>query len=860
MVFTRRASIWLLLISCLAIPANSEEQRGPFTAPPHSVRDRTFDLLHVRIELDLDWEQEVVQAKTTTRLTPFAKIEALRFDAVGLDIKNVSLVSAGSADEATDESSAGHRSLEFETLPESLIVRLDQPYDETTELTIEIEYRIEKPKRGFYFINPDENEPQQAQMAWTQCQPSDARYWFPTFDSPNERCTSEIIATVPASYYVLSNGVLRSSEVVEGDRKRWHWVQEQSHSPYLFSVVAGEFEALEQSYRSIPIISYVPKGRMEEAERSFGQTPEMMELFCEMIGYRYPWPKYAQICVDEYVAGGMEHTSATTLTTRTLHDARAELDVSSEGLVAHELAHQWWGDLLTCKDWGELWLNESFATYFASLWKEHDDGWEEATWTRYREAESYFNEDTNRYRRSIVNYRFKNPSAMFDRHSYPKGARVLHMLRNELGDDAFWAALRHYALSHEYGVVETADLRTAIEQSSGRGMNWFFDQWIHHGGHPEFEVAYRWDSDEQLVRLTVRQTQAVTDLTPLFRVPVEIELVTPEETITRKITIAKADETFSFSVSQRPKRVVFDPQDWILKKLSFTKSKQEWIDQLAHDEHVVPRVRAAGQLGEFKPDADARDALIAVAAGDAFWAVRQEAVKTLSSFGGEPARAGLILSANSDAKSAVRREAVKALGEYPSDESAACLRSVIAEDQSYYAIAAAITSLVKIAGDDAKGDLAKAMEMSSHNEVILRAACDGLAELDDKSALDQLLSILEPPSQPQRRQAVFSALAKLGDGQERITTALAEQLDDERRSVRYSAMVALGETGDAAAIEILLRQRGKERSQRVQRVIDDAVKKLRDDSPVDKLREEIDTLRKTNQNLEQRLKTLEEDR
>lgn len=848
----RIAIITLLSVFVLVGAATAEEKLGPFVEPPHSVRDRTFDLQHVRIELDIDWDEEVVRAKTTSQLTPFEELEELRFDAVDLAIEEVTLVSK--------KSPAENVSLKFETLPETLVVRLDQPYDESDELTVAITYRIEQPQRGFYFVNPDENEPQQARMAWTQCQPADARYWFPTFDSPNERCTSEIISTVPGSYYVLSNGVLVSTEEVDGDRKRWHWSQEQSHSPYLFSVVAGEFESLEQSWNNIPIISYVPLGRMEEAERSFGQTPEMMELFCDMIGYRYPWPKYAQICVDEYVAGGMEHTSATTLTTRTLHDARAELDVSSENLVAHELAHQWWGDLLTCKDWGELWLNESFATYFASLWKEHDEGWDEATWARYKEAESYFDEDKNRYRRPIVSYRFKNPNEMFDRHSYPKGGRVLHMLRNELGDEVFWASLRHYALSHEYGVVETADLRTAIEESSGRGLNWFFDQWIHHGGHPEFKAEYRWDHDEQLLRLTVRQTQQVTELTPLFRVPVEIKLVMPDETVTRRIKIAKAEETFSFSLPQRPTRVVFDPQDWILKKLSFDKSKQEWIDQLANEEEIIPRVRAAQQLGRFKPDADARDALITAAYADSFWAVRQTAVKALGPFAGEAPQAALIEVATSDEKSAVRREAIAALDEYPSDTTTACLRKVVAVDQSYYAIAAALKALVKVAGDDAKEDLAQAMSMPSHNEMVLRAACDGLAELGDTSAIDQLLAIVEPPSPPDRRRAVFRALAKLGEGQERVTTTLTDQLDDERRAVRGDAIAALGETGDTAAIAVLLAQRGKERSARVQTAIDDAVKKLRGDSPVGKLRDELDSLRKTNEKLEERLKTLEEDR
>jgi aminopeptidase N len=234
----------------------------------------------------------------------------------------------------------------------------------------------------------------------------------------------------------------------------------------------------------------------------------------------------------------MEHTSATTLTLRTLHDERAHLDMQSDGLVAHELAHQWWGDLLTCKDWAEIWLNESFATYFTTLWFEKDRGWDEATWERHREAVEYKGEDKDRYRRPIVTYRYPSSDSMFDSHSYPKGGRVLHMLRFVLGDDGFWRTMRQYAHANEYDVVETADLRDAVYYATGQGLGWFFDQWVHHGGHPQYKVRYVYDNRDRVIRMTVEQTQEVDSVTPLFRMPVEIEIVTPSETISRRITVA----------------------------------------------------------------------------------------------------------------------------------------------------------------------------------------------------------------------------------------------------------------------------------------------------------------------------------
>lgn len=848
-----RFALVLLVIGGLpwyATPGNSfgQERLEPFTRPARSIRTRPFEVEHIKLDLRFDFDKQQVDGRVTQRLRPFAPTQRVELDAVDMQIERVALLAASAADALKE--------LAFDQHDQSLAIELPREVAAHEMIELEIDYRLVQPQQGVQFVVPDESEPQREPIVWTQSQPESARYWFPCIDSPNVRLTSEMIATVPNDFFVLSNGVLHRTKDNGDGTQTWHWIQEQDHVPYLISVVAGRFEAYEQSWDGIPIISYVPPGRLEDAERSFGKTPEMMQFFSEKIGYRYPWPKYTQICCDEF-GGGMEHTSATTLTLETLHDQRAHLDVSSDNLVAHELVHQWWGNLLTCKDWAELWLNEGFATYFATLWKEHDLGFDEATWQRYREAESYRTEDTEAYRRPIVTYRYPEPISMFDRHSYPKGGRVLHMLRFVLGDDLFWEAMRHYCHKHAFSVVETADLRVAIEEATGQGLNWFFDQWVYRGGHPEYDVSYRWDEAEGVVRLTVKQVQAVDELTPLFRMPVEIDLVTDRETIRRRITVAKEEETFVLSLPSAPRRVVFDPQDWILKELDFKKSKRELIDQLAHDPHVVPRVQAAEGLKKCAPDGDALAALIAAATGDSFWAVREAAVKSLASFGGESARETLWKLARHDDKSAVRRAAVTALEDFPHEQTAAVLREAIADDPSYFVVADALRTLVEVQGDAARADLLAAIERTSHREVILTAACDGLAELGADEARPLLLELLEVQGAPQRRVAAFKALAKVGRGDPTVTEALARQLNNTRDYVSRAAAVALGETGDRAAIETLLARRPRALHPRTVAAIDAAVSKLRNTNSFDELRREVESLKSQKRLLEERIESLE---
>jgi aminopeptidase N len=843
---------WLLTVMLavgLTATTFAQQRLGPFNQPPRSVRSRSIDQDHVRLEFRFDWDQQKVQAKAIHTLSLIAPRTTLDLDAAEMQITEVQLLAG--ADPQPQK-------LTHRQQGNQLTVELGRELPAGEKFQLAVEYTIEKPKHGFHFVVPDESEPSQPRMIWTQSEPEYARYWFPCFDSPNDRLTSEIIATVPKDYEVLSNGTLESQTPAEGGLVTWHWRQDQSHVPYLLSIVAGDFEVLEQSWDGIPVLSYVPHGRLADAPRSFEKTPAMVQYFSEKIGVRYPWPKYAQICVDEYGWGGMEHTSATTLNLGTLHDERAHLDVSSTGLVAHELAHQWWGDLMTCKDWGELWLNESFATYFATLWTEHDEGWDEAAWERRNEAESYSGEDA-RYRRSIVNYRYTDPINMFDSHSYPKGSRVLHMLRHELGDDAFWRAIRRYGEVNRHRVVETADLRIAIEDATGQGMNWFFDQWIHKGGHPEFTVSWEWDADSKQVRVVVKQTQKVDDTTPLFRATADIELgYGSSSSVMKRVKLAKAEETFHFESAERPTRVCFDPQDWILKKLSFDKSKDELLDQLAHDQHVMARAQAVAGLAELKDQADVIAALARALESDPFWGVRQEAAKVLSKASGDSARQALVKAAKGDAKSFVRREALSALGNFAHDESRQAVREVIASDKSYFAVAEGLRTLVKIDKDKCREQLLAAVTQPSHDEVILRAACDGLVELRDQSAVERLSGLLKESLPPQRRVAIVAALARLKPQDAEARVQLEKQLDNDRMHVRRAAIEALAALGDDASIAALQARRGKEEHPRTIQSIDETITKLREKGRSnEELRKELEELRKKNQDLEQRLQNVE---
>jgi aminopeptidase N len=842
--------LWLL---CAVAPAIAQQRGpGPFTHEPRSLRSRDFNQLHVRLDLKFDFERRQFTGRATHRLDLYRKLRSLELDAADMKIERVAL--------ATGQGSEAPTFRDAQFRHEGQKLHVDLPAETPLEnLLIAIDYTVAQPKHGAHFVTPDASEPGSLTMVWTQSEPEFARYWFPCFDHPSDRLTSETIVTAPENFFVLSNGSLKEKKANGDGTQTWHWEQTQSHVAYLLSVVAGDFEAFEQQWAGIPVVAYVPRGRLDEAKLCFEKTPAMVQYFSEQLGYRYPWPKYTQICVDEYMWGGMEHTSCTTLNLGTLHDQRAHADEldGTDSLVAHELAHQWFGDLVTCKDWAELWLNESFATYFATLWTEHDRGWDEAVWDRRGDAEAYFAEDT-RYRRSIVSYRYDRPEAMFDSHTYPKGGRVLHMLRFELGDERFWKTMHTYLEQNQFRTVETADLRRAVEETTGQGMNWFFSQWLEHGGHPEFTVSWSYNEETKQVAVQVRQTQKVDELTPLFRMHAEIEIATPSDTRTERIWISKADETFHFPATTRPTRVVFDPADWLLDKLTQEKSTTELLNQLAHDSHVFARFTAAQELEKKKDEKDVAAALQKTAKDDKFHAVRQEATRIVGQLAGDDVRRLMIDLAQHDPDVAVRREATLAMHRFAHDETRAALRQIITKESSYKVVAEALRSLVKVDRDHCREDLLAALAVPSHRDEVFRAAAAGLNELKDDEAVTRWRAMLKEKLTPDHRAAVVEALATAKRGDAETMELLKQQLEHRRPNLRRQAITTLLDLGDSSTVAWLQARRDYEESPRMVQQIDEAITKLRaKPANNDPVRKEIDELREKNRQLEERLKKLE---
>ncbi|MEM4404923.1 MAG: M1 family metallopeptidase, partial [Nitrososphaerota archaeon] len=450
---------------------------------PQYPREPKFNIKHYRLSVKPILDERTIEGEAT--ITLVSSDGVVELDAYEIEIETVV---------GTDDLSHSYdgRILVVRTTP-------------GREHNITIRYRA-KPRAGLYFILPDRDYPNRTPMVYSQGEPEYHRRWMPIYDYPNMKFTTELIATVPKDFTVVSNGDL--VEIRETTNESiWHYRMEKPHSPYLISFVAGIFEKEEAEVDGVRLIFYVPKGMKGLIPNSFSKTADMMKFFAQLTGIPYPFKTYTQVCVPEFVVGGMENTTVATLTELTLHDDHAHMDFSSDPLVAHELAHQWFGDLVTCRDWSHIWLNESFATYLENLYVQRDRGDDEFIYELLNDLQSYLEEHHKRYSRPVVMRVYKYPEELFDRHAYPKGGLILHSLRQFLGDDAFWHGLNLFIRRHAYSTADTEDLRKALEESSGRHLEWFFDQFIYSAGHPILGVTYRWDERESTLRLTVKQEQ-----------------------------------------------------------------------------------------------------------------------------------------------------------------------------------------------------------------------------------------------------------------------------------------------------------------------------------------------------------------
>ena len=823
----------------------------PFPLPgssPHYGRDRDFDVQHVRLDLKVDPEGKKLDGTAHITLSALVdNLTRLEFDAVELDIKEVKI--------STGKISS------FENTGQKLIVYLDKALKTSDSLAVSIRYSA-KPRRGLYFIGPEKSYPDLPYQAWTQGEDEDNRYWFPSYDYPNDRASSEVVVTVPSKYTAISNGVLvETKEEKAKDTRTFHWKQDIPHSNYLTSIVVGQFALNKEKIEDVELEYYVPKGREEEAKRSFDNTSKMIRFFGDFFGVKYPYPRYAQVVVADFIFGGMENITATTLTERTLHDKRAHLDFTSDDLVAHELGHQWWGDLVTCRDWSHAWLNEGFATYCEFLFKEHDLGRDEAACYQMKDQEDYMEEDEERYRRPIVSKTYIKPTELFDRHLYEKGGLVLHTLRYYLGDELFRKGLQHYAKTFREKVVETDDFRRAVEDATGRSLQGFFDQWIYHGGYPEFKVKYDWDDNAKIANLSVSQTQTGDDLTPaIFQTPVDISFSLSKGVQTRRITLTQREEIFHFSLPEKPKDVEFDPGNWILKTLDFDKPKLMLLQQLQNDKNAVGRIRAAQRLAKY-PTEDVVDALKTASLKDLFWGVQAEASKSLGKIRTASAFKALVASLKTKHPKA-RRAVVKALGEFKDEDSAKTLIGVLEEgDASYYVEAEAARSLGKTQSSKAFDILKKNLRKESFVDVIRGGVFDGFAELKDAEAIPIVIEWSRYGKPHTARESAAKALAKLGDGRPEVIDHLIRLLDDPWFRVRIEACIALAKLLDLKAVEPLERLIERELDQRVTRRAREAIRSIQAGREAShefkQLRNDVDKLREENKELKERLAEIE---
>jgi aminopeptidase N len=807
-------------------------------------RSRPYRIVHLFVDLALDFETKSVRGRAVLdfqRVSP--KTSPLLVDAIGFELESVR-VDDGSGLKPANYSYDGEV-IALTALPEKGQLRID--------------YKA-SPKRGLYFLAPDEQVKHRPVQAWTQCQDEDARHFIPCVDKPHVKMTTELSATVPAGFQVLSNGELLGAETRGKAPWTYRFKLEQPHPSYLLTLVVGHFDVVEDrpaalATRQVPISYLVPVGQAQSAARSLGETPRMLEFFSERFGVEFPWQRYSQVVVSDFIFGGMENTTATTLYEHVLLDERAALDISSCDLVAHELAHQWFGDYVTCRDWSHAWLNEGFATFCEHLEREQRLGRDEYDYGVAGDVDTYLGEAAGRYQRPIVCRDYAEPIDLFDRHLYEKGGLVLHMLRRELTDAPFFEGVQLYLKRHAFGIVETTDLMRAFEEVSGRSLERFFDHWVYRPGHPELSVKVSYD--DGLLSVALKQAQKPGD-TAIFALPLEIEVMHGDGTRTRhQKLMTEAQDVLTVSLDMRPQHVGFDPEQRVVSKLTFEAPGDMLRHQLTDGSNAVLRWTAADALSK-KNDPSSVKALqeTLLREGEA-WMVRVEAARALGKVRSDHALEAL-LGALDTSHPKVRRAVAAALGAFKQLKSAQALQELLGKEASYLVSADAARALGRTRQPGALETLKSIVDQPSWADVIRAGALDGMAFLRDDGALDVVAKRTRYGIPTRGRRAAVHALASLGEGR-KTREQLEELLEDKDPHFKIDVVAALSTLGDNKSRGAMRRALDRELDGRVSRRLREALRDMGDSPTSEKkrLNDELESVRDELVELKNRLAKLE---
>lgn len=694
------------------------------------------DLVDTRLDVKFDYDKSYLNGKAWITLKPhFYPTDSVSLDAKGMDIHKVAIVKGGQM-----------APLKYEYDGMILRIHLDRTYKYTEKYTIFIDY-TSKPNelkvhngsaaitdaKGLYFINPKGEEKGKPTQIWTQGETEANSVWFPTIDKPNQKTTEEITMTVPAKYVTLSNGRLVSQKVNGDGTRTDQWKMDQPHAPYLFFMGVGEYAIIKDSYKGKEVSYYVEKEYAPVARRIFGNTPEMIAFYSRITGVDYPWPKYSQIVGRDYVSGAMENTTSTLHGEGANQDARELSDGNGwEDVIAHELFHQWFGDLVTTESWSNITLNESFADYSETLWNEYKYGKDAGDAVNYQGIQSYLSNPENATK-DLVRFHYSDKEDVFDQVSYPKGGRILNMLRNYVGDSAFFKSLNLYLTTNKFKSAEAQNLRLAFEDVTGQDLNWYWNQWYYGSGHPKLTIDYVYDDNAKTVKVIINQTQ---ETGKVFRLPIAIDVYNGAKKERHKAWVEDKTDTFTFNYTSRPDLVNVDGDKILLCEKKDNKTLDNFIHQYKYAGLYVDRREAIAFAAKNQDDPKAVD-LLKTALKDRYYRLRDFALQRLDlkndaikkTF--EPLIADL---AANDRDRRVKATAVQLLGTY----HAPAYKSLFiraASDSSYTVAGNALTALSEVDSATAL-DLAKKFIKQPAKGTLMAAISAVLIRSGDESSFD----------------------------------------------------------------------------------------------------------------------------
>ncbi len=803
--------------------------------PLQEPADRAIEGQHLDLDVAIDLEAGAVRGTAIWQGVVKHPTSELVLRAAELTIDAAEWLKDGAASPATFRKD-GDR-LRFQ-LP---------PREPPAPWTLKLRYHA-TPRRGLYFVRPDADTPRRPLHAFTQGETAEARYWLPCLDDPDARQTWTVTLTAPAALRALSNG-REVGRKVAGSLASTTYEMARPEPIYLLSAVIGPFVEIAHPHQGIALTTYTLPAQRDDAARAFARLPAMVDFYEKLLGVPFPFVRYGQVAVDEFAFGGMENAGLTTLALRAIPDARAELDGPADGLLAHELAHQWFGDLVTCRSWSDVWLNEGFATYFQMLFEEHQQGADRLDEELADARKSYFAEAAE-YERPLVAERYAEADDLFDRHAYQKGAWVLHMLRRSLGDALFFRGIRHYLETHGSGSVETADLRRALEAVSGRSLRGFFRRWLLQPGHPQVTANIR--HENQMLRITFEQKQRVTPQQPLFDLPIALAVRQKAEDAPQRATfrLDAARGEWTWPCAAMPAVIEIDPAAALLAEWTVQADAGVLAAMRDHGSTADVRLRAVRDVARDQQLQTSSDALLRALAQDPARHVRAEAATWLGRGQRQVTRGGLLKALQNDAEPMVRSAAAAALGELHDAEAWPELDKALRKDRSHGVQVAALRALASIDRQRARPVLVEAAGWPSHNHIVEVAALSALGQLADARDVELLRKMVEPGHDKALREGAVLGLAAYGvrsePAREGIRLTLEAMLQEPSLRIRSGAAAALGQLGETASRPALLAAAAREihghAAQAMRRAVDALGKRLPAEERIKRLEDAVSQL------------------